>query len=127
MPISGTPPAHRKQPLPQKLEASSAADSCEDPELGGGRVEEKEFRFLLNQDGCTTEKMAQVPVRCGATYMPGAPRPPMPPCRSLAAALRSLPPAARNKTGAMAAVWRCSACSNGAAQRSAPKLWRPLC
>jgi len=51
--------ANCQDPLPRKLEAAAAAAACTAPPLGGGRVEEKEFRFLLNQDGCTTEKMAQ--------------------------------------------------------------------
>jgi len=51
--------ANCQDTLPQKLEVKAATAACTEPALGGGRVEEKEFRFLLNQDGCTTEKMAQ--------------------------------------------------------------------
>ena len=49
----------QQDPLPRMLEPAAAAAACMEEELGGGRVEEKEFRFLLNEDGCTTEKMAQ--------------------------------------------------------------------
>jgi transaldolase len=36
-----------------------AAAACEEEEVGGGRMDEKTFRFLLNADGCTTEKMSE--------------------------------------------------------------------
>lgn len=36
-----------------------AAAACEDAEVGGGKMDEKTFRFMLNADGCTTEKMAE--------------------------------------------------------------------
>ena len=28
-------------------------------EVGGGRMEEMEFRYLLNMDGCGTDKLAE--------------------------------------------------------------------
>mmetsp|Transcript_13701 Transcript_13701/g.33607 ORF Transcript_13701/g.33607 Transcript_13701/m.33607 type:complete len:396 (-) Transcript_13701:177-1364(-) len=46
-------------PLPRMLEPRAGAAACTDAEFGGGRIEEKEFRFLLNQDACTTDKMSQ--------------------------------------------------------------------
>jgi len=47
-------------PLPRMLEPVSGAAECDEAEeWGGGAMGEKEFRFRLNQDACTTEKMAQ--------------------------------------------------------------------
>jgi len=47
------------EPLERMLEPIEGAKQCEEEEWGGGRMGEKEFRFRLNQDGCTTEKMSQ--------------------------------------------------------------------
>ncbi|EKX37612.1 hypothetical protein GUITHDRAFT_77986 [Guillardia theta CCMP2712] len=51
--------AESTDPLPRKLDPASAVKNCKDAEFGGGKLQEKEFRFLLNQDGCATEKMCQ--------------------------------------------------------------------
>lgn len=45
-------------PLPQKLSPESARASDE-LELGNGMLDEKEFRYLLNMDGCGTDKLAE--------------------------------------------------------------------
>jgi len=45
--------------VPRQLEPASAAAACEEAEVGGGKMDEKTFRFMLNADGCTTEKMAE--------------------------------------------------------------------
>ncbi len=45
-------------PLPQKLSLESARASDE-LELGSGMLDEKEFRYLLNMDGCGTDKLAE--------------------------------------------------------------------
>jgi len=34
-----------------------AAAACEEAEVGGGKMDEKTFRFMLNADGCTIEKI----------------------------------------------------------------------
>ena len=41
--------ANSQEKVVRKLEPKAAAAACTAPQLGGGRVEEKEFRFLLNQ------------------------------------------------------------------------------
>ncbi|KAL1519788.1 hypothetical protein AB1Y20_023295 [Prymnesium parvum] len=48
-----------EEELPRKLSPELASHSCADEELAGGYIDEPTFRFLLNQDGCTTEKMAE--------------------------------------------------------------------
>ncbi len=45
--------------LPRVLEPKSAAAACTDAEVCGGYVDEPTFRFMLNEDGCSTEKMAE--------------------------------------------------------------------
>jgi len=45
--------------LPRKLEAAKAADTCSDDILCGGKISEAQFRLLMNQDGCATEKTAE--------------------------------------------------------------------
>jgi transaldolase len=45
-------------PLPRRLTVESAIASNV-PVEGGGLLEEKEFRYLLNQDGCGTDKLAE--------------------------------------------------------------------
>jgi len=45
-------------PLPRQLDVDAAkAEGVE--EVGGGMMDEKEFRYLLNMDGCGTDKMAE--------------------------------------------------------------------
>lgn len=46
-------------PVIRHLESSAAAAACVDEEVCGGKMDEKTFRFMLNQDACTTEKMAE--------------------------------------------------------------------
>eukprot|EP00854_Cymbomonas_tetramitiformis_P026639 gene26639-32715_t len=45
--------------LPRVLDVESGAAACTDDEVGGGKMDEKLFRFMLNADGCTTVKMAE--------------------------------------------------------------------
>ncbi len=45
-------------PLPQVLSPEGAMDSDEEL-LGDGMLTEKEFRYLLNMDGCGTDKLAE--------------------------------------------------------------------
>jgi len=47
------------EPLPRVLSPEAAAAACDDAEVAGGYIGEAEFRFLLNQDGCSTVKMAE--------------------------------------------------------------------
>ena len=44
--------------LSRKLEPAEAATS-EEPLVGNGKMDEKEFRYLLNMDGCGTDKLAE--------------------------------------------------------------------
>ncbi|GFH53007.1 hypothetical protein CTEN210_09483 [Chaetoceros tenuissimus] len=56
-------------PLLEKLEASEeevaqaldvdSAKASDEEEVGGGMMDEKEFRYLLNMDGCGTDKLAE--------------------------------------------------------------------
>ena len=50
--------AASEEPLPRQLEPTTAAASGE-PLIGNGKMDEKEFRYLLNMDGCGTDKMAE--------------------------------------------------------------------
>uniref|UniRef100_A0A7S4VH01 transaldolase n=1 Tax=Alexandrium monilatum TaxID=311494 RepID=A0A7S4VH01_9DINO len=45
--------------LPRQLEPVAAKTACADEELCGGRMSEAQFRFLMNADGCATEKTAE--------------------------------------------------------------------
>jgi transaldolase len=44
--------------IPRTLHIPEAKQSKE-PLIGGGNIGEKEFRYLLNMDGCGTEKLAE--------------------------------------------------------------------
>ena len=44
--------------LPRQLEPTTAAASGE-PLIGNGKLEEMEFRYLLNMDGCGTDKLGE--------------------------------------------------------------------
>jgi len=46
-----------EEPVPRLLEPAAAAAACTDAEVSD--LDEKRFRFMLNQDACTTEKMAE--------------------------------------------------------------------
>lgn len=50
--------ASSEEPLPRQLEPTGAAASGE-PLVGGGQMDEKEFRYLLNMDGCGTDKLGE--------------------------------------------------------------------
>ncbi len=45
--------------LPRCLDPESAKANCEDEEIGNGMMDEKEFRYLLNMDGCGNDKLAE--------------------------------------------------------------------
>lgn len=45
-------------PLPQRLNVETAKD-CDETLVCGGMMDEKEFRYLLNMDGCGTDKLAE--------------------------------------------------------------------
>lgn len=51
--------ADSTDPLPRVLEAEAAAAEYEGPEIDGGSIKETTFRLAMNQDGCTTEKLAE--------------------------------------------------------------------
>jgi len=44
--------------LPRVLNMEDAKRSGQ-PLVGGGKMDEKEFRYLLNMDGCGTDKLAE--------------------------------------------------------------------
>mmetsp|Transcript_3136 Transcript_3136/g.4417 ORF Transcript_3136/g.4417 Transcript_3136/m.4417 type:complete len:220 (+) Transcript_3136:349-1008(+) len=47
-----------EEDLPRKLDPSNI--SCDfDAEIGNGMMDEKEFRYLLNMDGCGNDKLAE--------------------------------------------------------------------
>jgi len=48
-----------EDPITRNLDPVSAAAACVDEEVCGGNMDEKTYRFMLNADGCTTEKMAE--------------------------------------------------------------------
>ena len=50
--------AASEETVPRQLEPTSAAKSGE-PLVGNGKMDEKEFRFLLNMDGCGNDKLAE--------------------------------------------------------------------
>jgi transaldolase len=50
--------AASQEPLARALEPTRAAASNE-PLIGNGKMDEKEFRYRLNMDGCGTDKMAE--------------------------------------------------------------------
>ncbi|CAB9511479.1 Transaldolase B [Seminavis robusta] len=50
--------ASSEDPLPRVLEPTAAAAS-EEPLIGDGQMDEKEFRYLLNMDGCGTDKLGE--------------------------------------------------------------------
>ena len=50
--------ATSEEPLARVLEPN-AAKKLDLPEVGGGKMEEKEFRYKLNMDGCGTDKLAE--------------------------------------------------------------------
>ena len=50
--------AASEEPLPRQLEPTVAASTGE-PLVGNGKLDEKEFRYLLNMDGCGTDKLAE--------------------------------------------------------------------
>ncbi|CAK9043935.1 Transaldolase [Durusdinium trenchii] len=45
--------------LERKLQPEACADECPDEELFGGAMSEADFRLLMNQDACATEKTAE--------------------------------------------------------------------
>jgi transaldolase len=45
--------------LPRSLDPEIAKTSCDDEEVGNGMMDEKEFRYLLNMDGCGNDKLAE--------------------------------------------------------------------
>jgi transaldolase len=47
-----------EEEVPRKLEPESAAVSDE-PLIGNGMIEEKEFRFLMTMDTCGNDKLAE--------------------------------------------------------------------
>ena len=49
---------HSMDDLPRVLTPEAAMD-CDEELLGGGMLDEKEFRYLLNMDGCGTDKLAE--------------------------------------------------------------------
>lgn len=51
--------AEIEAPLERVLEPTAAAAACDEPELGGGQVDEKTFRFMMNADGCGPDKMGE--------------------------------------------------------------------
>ena len=68
--LAGTDRMTIPAPLLEKLEANTdvlerclstdtAKEACDEEELGGGMMEEKEFRYLLNMDGCGNDKLAE--------------------------------------------------------------------
>jgi transaldolase len=50
--------AASQEPLPRKLDPVTAKAS-DLPLLGNGKMDEKEFRYRLNMDGCGTDKLAE--------------------------------------------------------------------
>mmetsp|Transcript_19749 Transcript_19749/g.29320 ORF Transcript_19749/g.29320 Transcript_19749/m.29320 type:complete len:380 (-) Transcript_19749:831-1970(-) len=50
--------AASEDPIERKLDVESAKKS-DAPLVGGGLMDEKEFRFLLNMDGCGNDKLAE--------------------------------------------------------------------
>jgi len=50
--------ATSEDPLPRKLDPDTAKASNE-PLVGNGKMDEKKFRYLLNMDGCGTDKLAE--------------------------------------------------------------------
>lgn len=50
--------AANEESLPRQLEPTKAASSNE-PLIGNGKMDENEFRYLLNMDGCGTDKLAE--------------------------------------------------------------------
>jgi transaldolase len=51
--------AASQEPLVRALEPTRAAASKDEPLIGNGKMDEKEFRYRLNMDGCGTDKMAE--------------------------------------------------------------------
>mmetsp|Transcript_82385 Transcript_82385/g.236727 ORF Transcript_82385/g.236727 Transcript_82385/m.236727 type:complete len:415 (+) Transcript_82385:31-1275(+) len=51
--------AATKEPLPRLLTPEAAAASCEDDEVCGGAITEKDFRMLMTADECATSKLAE--------------------------------------------------------------------
>jgi len=45
--------------LPRALDPETAIATCDDEEIGNGMMDEKEFRYLLNMDGCGNDKLAE--------------------------------------------------------------------
>lgn len=45
--------------LERQIEPAAAAAACADAEVCGGKMSEAQFRFLMNDDGCATEKTAE--------------------------------------------------------------------
>lgn len=50
--------AASEETVPRKLEPQSAATSNE-PLVGNGKIEEKEFRYLMTMDTCGNDKLAE--------------------------------------------------------------------
>eukprot|EP00548_Thalassiothrix_antarctica_P006159 CAMPEP_0194134834 /NCGR_PEP_ID=MMETSP0152-20130528/4903_1 /TAXON_ID=1049557 /ORGANISM="Thalassiothrix antarctica, Strain L6-D1" /LENGTH=383 /DNA_ID=CAMNT_0038830747 /DNA_START=26 /DNA_END=1177 /DNA_ORIENTATION=- len=50
--------ATSEEPIERKLDVESAKKS-DSPLVGGGMMDEKEFRYLLNMDGCGNDKLAE--------------------------------------------------------------------
>ena len=50
--------AASEDPLPRQLDPETAATSGE-PLIGNGKMDEQEFRYRLNMDGCGTDKLGE--------------------------------------------------------------------
>mmetsp|Transcript_9126 Transcript_9126/g.13810 ORF Transcript_9126/g.13810 Transcript_9126/m.13810 type:complete len:374 (+) Transcript_9126:78-1199(+) len=67
--LAGTDRMTIPAPLLEKLEASEedlirtldpeSAKACDEQEMGNGMLDEQEFRYLLNMDGCGTDKLGE--------------------------------------------------------------------